>query len=720
MEGRLLRDRYRLQKRLGQGGMGQVWVAHDPVVDRLVAVKVLLEQPGADLGDTTLFLREAQTAGRLRHPNVITVHDAGQDDDGTLFLVMELLAGRDLAGLLGQDGPPPVGRAVDWAAQIADALDAAHTAGVIHRDLKPANLMLAPTGTVTILDFGIARYTATLTQASRVIGTLAYMPPERLRGKVGDGRGDLYSLGCLLHELLTGQPPFHGLEQVALIHAHLETVPPLPSTLRPGIPVGLDRLISELLAKDPAHRPATAADVRDRLRSLHSACLQAAPHPPTAAAPTPPATQPAGQSPPKSPDEPRPAPAPLTPVRRRTLLAGLGLTLTAGAGIGVRSLIAGLSSPPVKPPTTRTRWTAHLKKDNTPIAVADGILYLKNFTDQISRDDTMYALDAATGHTRWTHPIGAGMYFGLAVAHGTIYTGGHGQLQALDATAGHTRWTHPVGDEVSLPPVVADGTVYISDNDGLVYALEEDSGGARWTYQTGGGPASLVLTGGVVYAANDKVYALDAATGHTRWTYPTGESADLSPVVDGIIYASSYANGKVYALDAATGRTRWTHQVGGRPSSAPVVHGRVVYMGSGDDWDNKMYALDAATGHTRWTHPTGGRALYSPVVDGDVVCIGDADGMVYALDAATGHARWNYQIRDRTGGFSAAVAHGVIYLGGTNGMVWALEVATGHTQWSHHTGYGDTSLVMAGGVVYVGSDTDGEVYALDAVPATRN
>ncbi|WP_331765792.1 serine/threonine-protein kinase [Embleya sp. NBC_00896] len=233
-----------------------------------MAVKLLVHDV-RDTSGAALFLREARVAGGLNHPGVVTVYDLGQDpDEGTLFLVMEFLTGRDLASVLSEDGPPPVATAVGWAARAATALAAAHDAGVVHRDLKPANLMLTTTGDVKVLDFGIARYVESTHHSSRVMGTLAYMPPERFDEQPGDTRSDLYSLGCVLHELLTGNPPFDATGPVAMMNAHLRRAPRPPGALRPGVPTELDDLILALLAKDPEHRPASALDVGKRLTRL--------------------------------------------------------------------------------------------------------------------------------------------------------------------------------------------------------------------------------------------------------------------------------------------------------------------------------------------------------------------------------------------------------------------------------------------------------------------
>lgn len=268
MAERVLGGRYALTALLGRGGMGEVWVARDQRIGREVAVKLLHGRAQGN-GEIERFLREAQTAGRLNHPNVVTIHDVGQDDDGTLYIVMELLRGRDLAALV-RAGRPAAWYCVDWAIQIASGLAAAHDVGIVHHDLKPSNAVLTDTGVVKIVDFGIARYASATTKASAVVGTVSYMAPERLQGKVGDARSDLYALGCMMFELLIGVPPFPGDNPGAIVMAHLSQPPPAAALERPDVPEGLRLLILELLAKDPGGRPATARLVLARLEAIRS------------------------------------------------------------------------------------------------------------------------------------------------------------------------------------------------------------------------------------------------------------------------------------------------------------------------------------------------------------------------------------------------------------------------------------------------------------------
>ncbi|MFE5030022.1 protein kinase [Streptomyces sp. NPDC056656] len=265
-----LAGRYRLAELLGRGGMGEVWSATDSVLRRSVAVKLLSLLSGADL--ERRFQREAAILAGLRHPGITVVHDAGRHS-GFLFIVMELLEGADLGKLLAEHpGGVPLQRALDLAAQTAEAVGAAHGSGVVHRDLKPANVFVQAGDRVKVCDFGIARSagaTSALTATGLIIGTPPYMSPEQCRGGEVDARSDLYSLGCALFEMLTGATPFRADQSVyALLHQHISDPPPRLSELRPDMPAALVTLVSALLAKDPDARPASAARVAEELAAL--------------------------------------------------------------------------------------------------------------------------------------------------------------------------------------------------------------------------------------------------------------------------------------------------------------------------------------------------------------------------------------------------------------------------------------------------------------------
>ena len=278
--------RYRLLERIGEGGMGEVWKAHDDNLDRDVAIKMLLH---GTLGNATTrerFRREALVLSRLSHPGVATIFDF-DIRDGCEFLVMEYVAGGTLESRLTA-GPLPIDDVLRLGAGIAEALDNAHRHGFLHRDLKPGNVALTADGHPKILDFGIALLLADdkaaagrITQTGTFVGSLPYMAPEQLLGEVCDARTDIYALGVLLFEMLTAQLPFVKERFEALMFAIISTAAQSVRSLRPDVPAALDRLVAECLRKDPAHRPPSAAHISEALRGIREGV-------PTAALPLPP------------------------------------------------------------------------------------------------------------------------------------------------------------------------------------------------------------------------------------------------------------------------------------------------------------------------------------------------------------------------------------------------------------------------------------------------
>lgn len=273
---------YEILSRIGAGGMGEVYKARDTRLGRMVALKVLPPGFSADPARRARLEREAKTIGGLSHPHICTLHDVGREGDVD-FLVMEHLEGQTLATRL-EKGPLPLDQALGVAAEIAEALSAAHRQGVVHRDLKPANVMLTKAGT-KLLDFGLAKLTGhgerpavsdlpkagTLTGQGVILGTLQYMAPEQLEGRPADARTDLWALGAILYEMVTGKRPFEGTSVVSLMAAIMDQQPPPVTTLQPLTPAALDRLVKRCLAKSPDDRPDGVHDVADDLRWLREA-----------------------------------------------------------------------------------------------------------------------------------------------------------------------------------------------------------------------------------------------------------------------------------------------------------------------------------------------------------------------------------------------------------------------------------------------------------------
>lgn len=279
----MVNDRYRLGDVIGTGGMSEVYRATDSLLGRDVAIKMLRPEMARDVNFRERFRKEAQNSGRLNHPNIVAVYDTGEaDEDGLAipYIVMELVHGRTLRDLVREDGPLSPREAAQVLIPVAHALQASHDAGIIHRDVKPANIMITNTGQVKVMDFGIARAlddsTSAMTQTSAVIGTAQYLSPEQAQGKPADARSDVYALGCVLYEAVTGHAPFEGETPFAVAYQHVQEEPNAPSesldpdSLTPTERVNLDAVVLTSMAKDPMDRYQSAQEFGADLERMSS------------------------------------------------------------------------------------------------------------------------------------------------------------------------------------------------------------------------------------------------------------------------------------------------------------------------------------------------------------------------------------------------------------------------------------------------------------------
>jgi len=274
--------RYEVIERAGAGGMAEVYRARDELLGREVAVKVLSERFSQDRAFVERFRREAQAVANLNHPNIVSLYDFGSDNS-TYYIVMEYIDGRALNDIVRDDGPLLPERAAEIAGDVARALQRAHKAGLIHRDIKPSNIMMTSSGEVKVTDFGIVRALSndgeqTMTQAGMVIGTAAYLSPEQAQGKTLDARSDIYSLGVVLFEVLTGGAPFKGDTPLSVAYKHVREDAPPPSSINPDVPGGLDAIVMKAMSKNPDNRYGSAAEMAedlDRFRAGHK--VQATP-----------------------------------------------------------------------------------------------------------------------------------------------------------------------------------------------------------------------------------------------------------------------------------------------------------------------------------------------------------------------------------------------------------------------------------------------------------
>lgn len=264
----VLNQRYRLLDKIGEGGMAEVFRAEDTLLERTVAVKLLREQYAADPDFLARFQQEARSAAKVAHPNIVSVYDVGSDGRAN-YIVMEYVEGPNLKTLIREGAPLGVARSVDVAVQMLTALNFAHQKGLIHRDVKPQNILIGADGQVKVADFGIARAANTpqLTTTGVVLATVQYCSPEQAMGKVATAASDIYSVGVVLYEMLTGNLPFEADSPVAVALKHLQETPRPPRELNPAIPRRLESIILQALAKEPERRFQTAADMRQALRT---------------------------------------------------------------------------------------------------------------------------------------------------------------------------------------------------------------------------------------------------------------------------------------------------------------------------------------------------------------------------------------------------------------------------------------------------------------------
>ncbi|MFF7652923.1 PQQ-binding-like beta-propeller repeat protein [Streptomyces sp. NPDC007983] len=639
----ILAGRYRLVRPLGRGGMGEVWEAQDTSLRRPVAVKVIsvLAGGGSRADEARArFLREARITAALQHPHIVTVHDLGEAATGegtTPFLVMELLRGEGLDAVVRR-GPAGEEEAAQWGAQVCDALGEAHAAGILHRDIKPANLFVAASGSLKVLDFGIARAadpSATgdrLTHTGFMVGTAAYMAPEQARGRP-EQRSDLYSLGCVLFELLTGRLPFDAPDTLGYVTAHLHDPPPAPSSLVPGVSAPWDRLVGRLLAKDPGERYASAAALADELRRLGGA-RQAVPaarrYTPTVAdreehgASSPPSAASVADDPAAASTVQAPAgPSDGAGMSRRSLLrGGAGAAAVAVAGGAAAMYLTG---DPERDPVAWSQKIADvdlINSDGPDVVVADGRCHVAA-GHYYKETAALHTFDLATGKRLWKVSLNVAWSreTRFAVIGGTVlaltqdFGGKGGLVHAFDAATGARRWQRSVSSSGMGLDVHRPSGLLITGEEGLVTATDPRTGDQRWVFDASAPYGSTwVLAGDLILCDGGK--AVLGKTGKVLWTrsgfQPQGDLAQ--PLGEGLL---CYEDGRTVPVDlvcrkADTGEVMWrspfqntkpdTFTTGAFQPLDELVSGTTVFLPLAAGSRRKPTALNGLTGEQTWTY----------------------------------------------------------------------------------------------------------------------
>ncbi|MFF3559418.1 protein kinase [Streptomyces sp. NPDC002574] len=754
----ILADRYRLVRPLGRGGMGEVWEGHDTSLRRPVAVKVIsvLAGGGSRADEARArFLREARITAALQHPHIVTVHDLGEAATAqgtTPFLVMELLRGEGLDAVVRR-GPANEEDVAHWGAQVCDALDEAHAAGILHRDIKPANLFVAASGrSLKVLDFGIARAadaSATgdrLTHTGFMVGTAAYMAPEQARGRP-EQRSDLYSLGCVLFELLTGRLPFDAPDSLGYVTAHLHDPPPAPSSLAPGVAAPWDRLVGRLLAKDPRERYDSAAVLAEELRRV-GAVRQAVPaarrYTPTVAdgeepgASSPPAAVPVSGDPPAASTVQAPAePLGASDMTRRSLLRRAAGTAAGVAAAGAAAVY--LFGEPGRGPVAWSQKIADVdvyNSDGPDVAVADGRCHV-GAGHYYKQTAALHTFDLATGkplwnlslHAAWAREARFTVVGGSVLALTTAPADQGGQIEAFDAATGERRWGKSVSYGAMGLNVHRPTGLLITSEDGYVTGIDARTGDVRWATDLSPGGVTCILAGDMIVCSNGTV--LLGKTGEKLWTrsgfQPLGDSAQA--LGEGLL---CYETGKTVPVDlvcrtADTGEVMWRSPFQKTEPDAYVrsdvqpldalVSGTTVFLPLAAGSRRKPTALNGLTGEQVWTYGStyeevGLNAWATASVTGGFV-LSTGSGLV-CLAADDGKERWNADARyvQATGAYAllSKKEQARVFQHWTSVRIVGME--DGRTLWTGEFNGTHTSEAAASGDSVVLLDADGTVWAV--------
>jgi YVTN family beta-propeller protein len=509
---------YQLGKLLGRGGMGVVYQAQHVHLGRTVALKLLAPELSSSEDFRARFLREARLAAELEHPGVVAVYDAG-DVDGVLYLAMRFVRGTDLAALLVQRGPLGATETSAILEQVGSALDAAHAAGLVHRDVKPANVMIEGQRCY-LADFGLTKRASSdsvqLTAAGQFLGTVDYISPEQIEGREVSGRADVYALGCVLFECLTGSRPYPRDSQIAVIYAQLREPPPRPSELRPDLPAAIDPVIAKAMAKKAADRYQTCGEmVIDMRAALEAPAADTVPV--EAPPPQPPPTSPTSAIPLPPPEQPAPAPTPV-PSAAQLPTSPLPPSVVAQA-------------PPAQPPSRETG------RRRSPVPFIAAALAL----------------------------------VAVAVAAVVLLSGGSDkkaaatsqQPQATSATPQQPK-TGPrvVGD--ALPAgadpvgiVIRDDSLFVANESADTVTQIKPETGETFTLHVGDGPFDMASNNTAVWSANSldgTVTKIPLSSGKPEPAFPVGTDPFYLTAENDFVYVSNSGDNSVSVLDAKTGK----------------------------------------------------------------------------------------------------------------------------------------------------------------------
>jgi eukaryotic-like serine/threonine-protein kinase len=572
-----LAERYRLESKLGEGGMAEVWQAADERMERAVAVKIL--HTHIHPGERSRFFQEVKALSKLSHPGIVQVFDLGQEQAYTYF-VMELVKGGSFDQLGPfEDGPTGI-QLMSSSIRVLEALEHLHQQEVIHRDLTPRNILVTAEGQPKIMDLGLAflmQETRHFTRTGYTLGTPEYMSPEQAKGLSLTPKADLYSFGAVLYRTFTGKPPFEGENDQSILFQHVYETPKLPHLINPAIPARVSLLIQNLLLKNPLERPSSSVAknlLAEALREYRET-LSAAPR------------------------------------------AGAARTGHHHTGPAVPEKLELINTYDLG---GEVAWPGELVARDGNVWVGSG--------QGIAR------LDLTDGSI-YRHRLADEVSAPPVVTEDRLYAAAwDGRLTAI-SRSGRPILSFPTKAEITAAPLVC-GWIYLAGRDGFLYALDT-SGGLQWGFQASSPLATPTLYRGLLFCASEEgwLYALDPVSGQMRYKVETGAIHTATPASRGTLIIPTW-QGELHAFDPLTREVRWSYDLEGEIWSTPAADQHRVYAAS---WSGKLYALDISTGDEAWELKVG-KVTAGISLAGDTLYLATEGGQVLGIDTTTGEVRF--------------------------------------------------------------------------------